>query len=139
MRVYELARELGIESKAVVAAAAALALDVNHANDALTPEEQAALRAHLSPEAAEPEATPDPPGDEAEAGPDVGAPSEPVEATGAEPTGAEPTGAGATGYVLVRKASVNAVQRGETIDAATWAAYPEWARAHFDAQPGAPS
>lgn len=116
MRVYDLARELGHESRAVVATAKMLGLDIDHASDALTKDEQTALRGAL--------AAPSPSGFA------VPSDSAPAAAAGAD------TPPDAARYVLVRKASLHgaggATLIGERIDADTWAALPAWAQDYFD-------
>ena len=112
MRVYELAREMGLPSAALIAAAKAAVppLDLDHASDAVTPGEATALRALLAPDAS--------------AEPDT---------VGVTPSvGPAPTPLRTAPYVLVRKASVGGTLRGERLDAAAWAALPEWAQAYFD-------
>ena len=109
MRVYELAREMGLPSAALIAAAKAAVppLDLDHASDAVTPGEATALRALLAPDAS----------------------AEPDERSQDERPADAPA---ASGYVLVRKASLGGTLRGERLDAAAWAVLPEWAQAYFD-------
>ena len=114
MRVYELARELGLPSAALIAAAKAAVppLDLDHASDAVTPGEATALRALLAP----------------------GASAEPDERSQDERSQDErpADSPAAPRYILVRKASVGGTLRGERLDAAAWAVLPEWAQAYFD-------
>ena len=161
MRVYDLARNLGTESKTVIARAQALGLDIDHASDALTDDEQAALRGAFAvtetpaetpaetPTSAEtaPEMSAETPTGELFVAAETSAETAPETApeTASETALDEPPSGGDSGalallgsYVLARRPSLStaggdcAVQAGESVDADTWAALPEWARDHFD-------
>lgn len=118
MRVFELARQLGIKSAAVLAAVEQAGVDagrVDHASDKLRPEDEAALRSFLAPAAdavAEPEAS------ESEVPRDGEAAAVITADAGA---GSAEYGAGASAYVLVGCSGVGweggRVLAGETVPA----------------------
>ena len=149
MRVYDLARDLSTDSKTVIARAQALGLDIDHASDALTDDEQAALRgafAVTETPAETPAETPtsaetpaeSPTGElfvAAETAPETA----PETALDEPPSGGDSDALALLGsYVLARRPSLStaggdcAVQAGESVDADPWAALPEWARDYFD-------
>ena len=125
MRVHELAKALNLTTAVVLAAAAAAGIEADHTLDALTPGEESALRLTLTPElGVAPVDVPEP----AVAVVPVDADENTPDAADVNP---DPR------YRLVRRAAVGSaaaghVRQGETVDAATWAALPDWMRDHFD-------
>ncbi len=132
MRVWELAKELGKESSALVAELKELGFEVTAPASGLSDEEADALqKAYAALALAEPPAA------SAETSPEPRSEAEAASGVEAEAS-AEPAGVprGGSGYVLVRKGSISAggvvVQKGGTIDEAVYRTLPRRVLKFFD-------